>query len=295
MSKAVTIWPKELQWYIKACPIPRNKRGTQAQQGGQSRPLGDALTGSAVLATASQDKEVDEVEEGYSGDDGDWAQEDRQEYEQEDEQELGEAIEDASGDKTGAEENYYEDYSIGTSFVVAVPKLPNKNEGKCAVCLMANGRVTFRHHLGMLLNRRFGHVFAHARASLLQTHKILKENTTNTPDGGYGCYHKASEAYPTKDAREHAKMMKQAELLVQKSEGGDECGARMSMLVHKKNHHYHKQTTMLHQKGPRMSTGMHQAPTPAPTPNPNFQITKKVSPPSLPPRSRRSSEEGNEE
>ncbi|RKO83499.1 hypothetical protein BDK51DRAFT_32566 [Blyttiomyces helicus] len=84
-----------------------------------------------------------------------------------------------------------------------------------------------------------------------------------------------------KDACEHVKVMKQAELLVQKPKGDDECGGEDEHLA--KNMACMsapaKQTTTTHQRGPRMSTGMHRPHSPAPTPKSHFQITKKVSPP----------------
>ncbi|RKO90966.1 hypothetical protein BDK51DRAFT_30996 [Blyttiomyces helicus] len=329
-----------------------------------------------VLAAAGKDKEVDCGEEGDAADDGDYAQDDEQEDEQRDEQELKEAIEEASRGETVTENDYYEDYSDGSSSVVAVKKVKAKtnpttpgdrfrdhvqylsatcgdlvhleertlpynpfhrdaeellmskdgeNRGQCAVGLKDNTQ------LGVLSNTRIchkchskssflvpsdlhkpedglidqsGRVFAQARAVVLQTQTILNGTATSPPDGGYRCYSKASEAYPTKirDAHEHAKMMKQAELLVQKHMGVDEHGGKDECPSKRKNDpatHFAKrsslknmariqpqpnryilgaggQTTTTHQKGTCLSTGMHRAPTPVPTPTPHFQSAEKA-------------------
>ncbi|RKO84411.1 hypothetical protein BDK51DRAFT_33006, partial [Blyttiomyces helicus] len=73
---------------------------------------------------------------------------------------------------------------------------------------------------------RFGRVFVHARADVLQTQTILKGTATQAPDGSYRRLHKVGAAYLAriKDARERGKMIKEAKLLVQKCKGDNERG-----------------------------------------------------------------------
>ncbi|RKO88794.1 hypothetical protein BDK51DRAFT_26122 [Blyttiomyces helicus] len=73
-------------------------------------PRGDALPGAA----------------GNASKDGEYAQDDELEDEQEDKQEFEGAIEEVSWDENSAEDNYYQEYSKGSSSVVAVKKVKAK-------------------------------------------------------------------------------------------------------------------------------------------------------------------------
>ncbi|RKO93236.1 hypothetical protein BDK51DRAFT_28881 [Blyttiomyces helicus] len=105
---------------------------------------------------------------------------------------------------------------------------PKENEGQCTVCLKDNTQLTRRHHFRVLSKAQnstvFGRIFVHARAAVLQTQTILDGTATNATDGGFRRDSKASKAYPTnsKDDPDRGKMLKQAELLVQKPKGDDE-------------------------------------------------------------------------
>ncbi|RKO94790.1 hypothetical protein BDK51DRAFT_27082 [Blyttiomyces helicus] len=78
--------------------------------------------GSAALAAASKEKEVDSGEERHVGNDGDYAQDNQQVDEHLDEQELEEAIKQISRGETNIEYIYHKDYTEGSSSVVAVKK-----------------------------------------------------------------------------------------------------------------------------------------------------------------------------